>query len=67
MTRRLSASDTSRIARAKRDLALERNEFRAPSVPRVSAAGVTSAPLKAPDPELQRMIADALAKRRVGT
>ena len=63
MTRRLSASESFRKAKAKRDLAIERGEFRYPSAPRASAESPTSFPLKMPDPETARLVAEFLAKR----
>ena len=52
-----------KVARAKRDKALERNEFRAPSVPREFPSGVTSAPIKVEDMEVRKLIDEALARR----
>jgi hypothetical protein len=63
MPRNHRANEIVKIARAKRQSALERNELRQPSEARVSAAGVTSFSIKDADPELSRMIADFLAKR----
>lgn len=51
------------LAKAKRAHALERNEFRTPSEPRVAPDGATSAPIKAEDPEVRKMIDEALARR----
>ncbi len=63
MTRSLKAHEIERRAKAKRAGALARNELRQPSVPRVSAAGVTSAPVKAQDESIRAMIDEALAQR----
>ena len=62
MPRDHSAAENTRMAKAKRQAALNRNELRQPSVPRVSASGPTSAPVKAEDPETRKMIDAALAK-----
>lgn len=51
------------VAKAKRARALERNEFRTPSEPRVAPDGATSAPIKAEDPETRRLIDEAIARR----
>ncbi len=64
MPRNMRRAEVDKRARARRDFALSRIEFNEPSVPRVSAAGPTSAPLKADDPEDRRLIEEALAKRR---
>ena len=64
MPRNHKAKEILRIAKAKRQSALERNEFRYPSEARLPAAGVTSFSIKDVDPETSRMIADFLAKRR---
>lgn len=52
-----------KVAKARRQTALERNEFRYPSEPRVPADSATSFPVKAEDPELRKMIDDAIARR----
>jgi hypothetical protein len=62
MPRDHSASENRKMARAKRSAALARTELRQPSVPRISAAGPTSAPIKAEDPETRKLIDDAIAK-----
>lgn len=54
----------ARKARARRYVAMSRPEFRTPSEPRVVAASPVSFPVKAEDPELRRMIDEALARRR---
>jgi len=66
MSRRHTGNEMARMARAKRDIALERSELRGESVPRRSAAGPTSAPLKARDPNVDRMVEDFLARRAEG-
>ncbi len=63
MTRHHKAKEILKIAQAKRQSALERNEFKYPSEARVSAASPTSFAVKAADPELSRMVSDFLAKR----
>lgn len=63
MPRDPRAPSTDRHTRAKRDSALKRIELSWPTEPRRSAAGVTSAPVKAEDPALRAMIDAALAKR----
>lgn len=63
MPRNHRANEVARIAKAKRNTALERAEFRYPSEPRVSAASPTSFAIKDADPELSRMVAEYLAKR----
>ena len=63
MPRNHRAREILKIAQAKRQSALERNEFKYPSEARVSAVGATSFPIKDVDPETSRMIADFLAKR----
>lgn len=52
-----------KMAKLKRADALDRPEIRGPSVPRRAAAGVTSAALKVEDPDVRRMIDEALARR----
>jgi hypothetical protein len=64
MPRNHRAKEIAKIARAKRDSALERAEFRYPSEARVAAASPTSFAVKAEDPATQAMIADFLEKRR---
>ena len=64
MPRNHKAKEILRIAKAKRQSALERNEFRYPSEARIPAAGVTSFSVKDCDPEVSRMVAEFLAKRR---
>lgn len=64
MSRRYSASERSNKAKAKRDLAMERGEFRYPSALREAPAGATSFPVKAADPQTDQMVADFLANRK---
>jgi hypothetical protein len=47
-----------------RDWQLTRPIFMHPTVPRIIPEGPFSMPIKAEDPELRRMIDEALAKRR---
>lgn len=61
MSKRSRGDD--RAIRARRDGAMARGEFKYPTHPREPAAGATSFPLKAPDPDAERAIADFLAKR----
>jgi hypothetical protein len=63
MPRDYRAHENTRKAKAKRQQALERNELRGPSTPHVSAAGPTSAPIKAPDPATEAMV-EAYLKQR---
>ncbi len=63
MTRHHKAKEILKIAQAKRQSALERNEFKYPSEARVSAAGATSFPVKAVDDETARLIAEYVDKR----
>ena len=63
MSRRRSASETMREAKAKRRTALERLELRNPPTPRSPPSGPTSFPLKVPDPELSRLVAEFEAKK----
>lgn len=63
MPRDLKARENQLRARAARTSALARLELGRPTVPRVSAAGATSAPLKAEDPHLRLLIDEALARR----
>ena len=64
MTRNYKHHEAARRAKAKREFALERSELRGPSTPHVSAAGVTSAPIKAQDPETEDMIAAFLKGKK---
>jgi hypothetical protein len=63
MPRNHKAKEIAKIARAKRDTALERAEFRYPSEARVSADSPTSFAVKDVDAGTAAMIADFLAKR----
>lgn len=64
MPRRRTFSEKQREMRALRAAALARPELRVPAAPRVSATGVTSAPLKVTDEETRRLVDEALARRR---
>lgn len=64
MTKRLLGEQIQRRAAARRASALGRVELRTPSVPRESAEGVTSAPIKARDPVEVASIEAFLAKRK---
>jgi hypothetical protein len=63
MARNYRPKETMKLAKVKRQLALERHELRGPSTPHVSAAGPTSHPVKAPNVETDRMVAEFLARR----
>lgn len=52
-----------RIARVRRDIALERAEVRGLSQQRVPSAGITSFAVKAQDPETRRLVDEFLARR----
>jgi hypothetical protein len=52
-----------KVARQRREKALIRGEFRTPTSPRVSSAGLTSFAIKAEDPETRRMIDEYIANR----
>jgi hypothetical protein len=52
-----------RLARLRRETALDRAELRGPSTPRQAPAGVTSFPVKVPDTETKRMVEEFLARR----
>ena len=64
MPRNHRSKEILRIAKAKRQSALERGEFAYPSEARVSADGATSFPVKDVDARTAAMIADFLEKRR---
>ena len=64
MPRTHKAREVMRIAKAKRAHALERVELRQATVPRISAAGATSAPLKTPDPEVERMVREFKERKK---
>lgn len=64
MPRDYRAKENRLRARAARSRALNRTELRYASEPRAPAQGSTSFPVKVVDPEVQRMIDEALAKRR---
>lgn len=57
-------STDPRGARARRDKALQRAELRGPSMPHTAPDGPTSAPIKMVDPDIRKMIDDAIAQRR---
>ena len=63
MPRDYRARENMLIARERRQRALNRTELRYASEPRAPAQGSTSFPVKVIDPEVQRMIDEALAKR----
>lgn len=64
MPRDFSANENMKRAKARRQAAMLRPEILQPTVPRVSAAGPTSMAVKAEDPEIRRLIDEALAKRK---
>lgn len=63
MPRDYKARENQLRAKATRARALERNELRGPSEPRRAPSGVTSAHIKTGDPEMNRLVAEALARR----
>lgn len=64
MPRDLKHHERVRRTKARRADALARIELREPSSPRVAPAAPTSFPIKAEDPEVRRMIDEALARRK---
>ena len=60
---RRNASQTSRLAKAKRQQALDRVELRSKSAERIPADSPTSFPVKAIPESLRAMIDAALTKR----
>lgn len=64
MPRNMNRKESLRNAKAKRDAALERVEIGLPTAPRESAGGVTSMATKIEDPEIRRLIDEALARKR---
>lgn len=64
MPRDYRASENQKRAKARRSHALARNELRQPTAPRVAPDGPTSAPIKAADPETDRLVTEFLARRR---
>jgi hypothetical protein len=64
MTARRPASATKKQHQARRDAALSRPELRYPSTPRSFPQGPFSPAVKVRDPELERMVAEALASGR---
>ena len=63
MARNHTAKEIFKIARAKRQSALERGEFKYPSEARVSAASPTSFAVKTVDDETSKLIAEYVEKR----
>ncbi len=63
MPRNHNAKEILRIAKAKRQSALERKEFAYPSEARVSATGATSFAVKTVDDETAKLIAEYVDKR----
>jgi hypothetical protein len=63
MTKRLSAGQGERRAKARREFALARPEMLQPSSPRAPAAGPTSMAVKVEDPAVADMVAAFLARR----
>lgn len=63
MPRDYRASENRKLARASRARALLRPEMLYPTEPRAAAAGPTSLAVKVVDPELRRMIDEAIARR----
>lgn len=66
MPRDLRANENQKRARARREGALARAEFRYPSAARTAAAGPTSFPIKAEDPAARAAIDAFLARERGG-
>ena len=65
MPRDLNARENEKRAKAKRQRALDRGEFRGPSQSRAPTTAPTSFPLKAPvDAATHRMIDEEIARRR---
>lgn len=64
MPRDYRAHENAKMAKAKRQIALERNELRGPGTPHVSAAGPTSAPIKLADPGDAALIEAFLQRKR---
>lgn len=67
MPRDFKASENMKRSKAKRQAALSRPEMLQPTVPRISAAGVTSMAMKAEDLATRAMIDEAIARRKGGT
>jgi hypothetical protein len=64
MPRDMRAHENHKAARAKRSSALARLELDWKTVPRKPAASPTAMAVKAEDPEVRRLIDEALARRR---
>jgi hypothetical protein len=64
MPRDFRAKENLRNAKAKRDAALKRVELGFPTTPRVSPDGKTSMPIKAPDPETERLVREFMERAR---
>lgn len=67
MSRRRNASEFIRDARQKRAHALSRIELREPTAARVAPSSPISAPIKAVDPEVERMKAEFEVKKTLAT
>lgn len=65
MPRDYRARERELKTKARREFAMARQELRGPSEPRTAPAGATSFPIKLTDPETERLINEALAKRGV--
>lgn len=59
----MTREDRIKLSRNRRAFALARNEFREPSAPRKSPAGIISAPIKVEDAATRKLIDEALARR----
>jgi hypothetical protein len=66
MPRDLRAAENQKRARARREGALARAEFKYPSAPRTAPAGATSFPVKAEDPATRAAIDAFLSTKRGG-
>jgi hypothetical protein len=66
MGRHDNSKRSALTSKARRDFALSRLELRGPSEERQAPASVTSFPVKKIDTDLQKLIDEALAKRRGG-
>ena len=63
MPRDYRPKEAEKKAKARRHFALARLELRGPSEPRTAPTGATSFPVKAMDPETQRLIDEALKRK----
>lgn len=63
MPRDLKKHEQHKKSAARREFALARLDLREPTVPRANAVGAFSHAVKVIDPETQRLISEALAKR----